>query len=118
MSRIIFSLIYRTDSGEYSLILENSAGSKTASVNVVVLDTPSAPRDLKANDVTKESVALTWNPPDNNGGSVISHYIVEKKESTKKSWSTVTMTCVRTSFKVIVTKIYANLIQQFDGFFK
>ena len=92
-------IYFRNDTGKYTLTLENSAGSKTATVNVVVLDTPSAPKDLKAKDVTKESVNLTWNPPENSGGSVISHYIVEKKESTKRSWATVTMTCVRTSFK-------------------
>lgn len=82
------------------MILENSAGAKDITVTVVVLDSPSAPTDLKLKDVTKESVTLSWNTPENNGGSVISHYIIEKKESTKKSWSTVTMTCVRTSFKV------------------
>jgi len=100
-------MLFRKDSGKYTLLLENSAGSKTATVNVVVLDTPSAPRDLKAKDVTKESVTLTWNPPENNGGNEINHYIVEKKESTKKSWTTVTMTCVRTSFKVHIKK-FAN----------
>ena len=82
------------------MTLDNSAGSKTISVNVVVLDSPAAPKDLKAKDVTKDSVTLMWNPPENNGGNVISHYIVEKKETTKKSWTTMTMTCVRTSFKV------------------
>lgn len=93
--------IFRNHSGKYSLSLENSAGAKTVSVDVVVLDTPSAPKDLRAADVTKESVTLTWQPPENDGGSVVSHYIVEKKETTKKAWSTVTLTCVRTTFKVI-----------------
>lgn len=91
----------RNHSGKYSLTLENSAGSKTVTVNVVVLDSPSAPKKLVAKDVTRESVTLSWEAPENDGGSVVNHYIVEKKETTKKAWSTVTMTCVRTSFKVL-----------------
>lgn len=86
------------------MTVENSAGSKVIPVNVVVLDSPAAPTDLKAKDVTKTSVTLTWNPPKNTGGSIINHYIVEKKETTKKSWATVTMTCVRTNFKVRTNK--------------
>ena len=92
----------RNDSGKYSLTLENSAGSKVVSVSVVVLDSPSAPRSLQTKDVTKESVTLAWQPPENDGGSVVNHYIVEKKESTKKAWSTVTTTCIRTTYKVLL----------------
>lgn len=80
--------------------MENSAGSKAATVSVVVLDSPSAPIDLVAKDVAKESVTLSWTAPLNNGGSIITGYVVEKKQTTKKSWSTVTLNCVRNSFKV------------------
>lgn len=32
---------------------------------------------------------LSWGPPDNNGGSEVTHYMVEKREIVRKTWATV-----------------------------
>uniref|UniRef100_A0A8C6J4W0 Uncharacterized protein n=1 Tax=Melopsittacus undulatus TaxID=13146 RepID=A0A8C6J4W0_MELUD len=83
---LIVENVNRFDSGKYILTIENSSGSKSAFVNVRVLDTPGAPQDLKIKEVTKSSVTLTWEPPLIDGGSKIKNYIVENKGSEK--WST------------------------------
>ena len=40
-------------------------------------------------EVTKESVGLKWEEPESNGGMEILHYIIEKKDAMKTSWSPV-----------------------------
>uniref|UniRef100_A0A3B5BAE1 Titin n=1 Tax=Stegastes partitus TaxID=144197 RepID=A0A3B5BAE1_9TELE len=91
----------RFDGGKYMVTVENASGSKTAFVNVRVLDTPGAPQNLIVKEVTRDSnsVTLTWEPPLLDGGSKIKHYIVEKRESTRKVYSPIT-TCNRMSWKV------------------
>ena len=90
----------RFDSGKYMLTVENSTGVKTAYVNVRVHDTPGAPQNLTIKDITKDSVSLIWDPPIIDGGSRTRHYIVEKRESARKAYSTVNAGCPKTSWKI------------------
>lgn len=46
-------------------------------------DPPDPPTKLKVNLVTKNTVTLSWEPPKNNGGSPVKHYIIERL-----SWDT------------------------------
>ena len=40
-----------SDGGQYDLVIENSAGSKTLSVKVIILDVPGEIRNLKVKEV-------------------------------------------------------------------
>uniref|UniRef100_A0A671KG16 Titin n=1 Tax=Sinocyclocheilus anshuiensis TaxID=1608454 RepID=A0A671KG16_9TELE len=82
------------------LTVENSSGTKTAFVNVRVLDTPDAPQNLTIKEITKVSASLIWDPPVIDGGSRIRHYIVEKRESTRKAYSIVNTSCPKTSCRI------------------
>lgn len=97
---LVIENVNRFDSGKYNLTIENSSGSKTVTVQVRVLDTPSAPQNLKITSVTNEAVTLTWDPPLNDGGVKIKNYIVEKRESTRKAYATVSAICHNTTFTV------------------
>ncbi|ERL85176.1 hypothetical protein D910_02598 [Dendroctonus ponderosae] len=78
----------RTDTGRYTLTLSNEVGSFTASAQVTVLDRPSPPQPpLDVGSVTKESARISWKPPLDNGGSPILHYIVEKMDVSRGTWS-------------------------------
>uniref|UniRef100_A0A672I9V3 Titin n=1 Tax=Salarias fasciatus TaxID=181472 RepID=A0A672I9V3_SALFA len=88
------------DAGKYILNLENSAGTKSAFVSVKVLDTPGAPINLTVKDIKRESVTLTWEPPLIDGGSRITNYLVEKRESTRAVYSNVDNKCTKTSYRI------------------
>ena len=37
-------------------------------------------------EVTSETAYLTWKAPEDNGGAVISHYVVQKKDVASEQW--------------------------------
>uniref|UniRef100_A0A8C3S327 Titin n=1 Tax=Chelydra serpentina TaxID=8475 RepID=A0A8C3S327_CHESE len=80
----------RVDSGHYVLLAKNVAGEKTASVHVKVLDRPGPPEGpVDITGVTAEKCVLAWKPPLQDGGSNISHYIVERRETSRLVWTVV-----------------------------
>lgn len=71
----------RRDSGIYKIVAVNDSGKDEADVKVIVLDVPGVPNGpLDVRDICKDSCTLKWKEPDDDGGSPISHYIVEKQE--------------------------------------
>ena len=49
-------------------------------------DAPDAPKKLTATDVTSSSMTLTWQPPESDGGSPITGYVLEKKSPNSGRW--------------------------------
>uniref|UniRef100_A0A8C5DX10 Titin n=1 Tax=Gouania willdenowi TaxID=441366 RepID=A0A8C5DX10_GOUWI len=96
---LVIENVDRFDSGKYTLTAENAIGVKSIFISVRVLDSPSPPTNFIVKEITKNSVSLTWEPPLLDGGSKIKHYIVEKRESTRKVYSPVTV-CNKMSWKV------------------
>uniref|UniRef100_A0A3Q3NHT3 Titin n=1 Tax=Labrus bergylta TaxID=56723 RepID=A0A3Q3NHT3_9LABR len=97
---LVIDKVSRNDSGKYNLTIENSSGTKSAFVVVRVLDTPSAPVNLKVKEITNQSVTLAWEPSLLDGGSKIKNYIVEKRESTRKTYAAVVTNCHALSWKI------------------
>ena len=54
-----------------------------------LLVAPSEPRNLKAHDITKDSLILAWRPPADDGGSPIIGYNIEKKSPYSPRWTKV-----------------------------
>uniref|UniRef100_A0A8C4S5D3 Titin n=1 Tax=Erpetoichthys calabaricus TaxID=27687 RepID=A0A8C4S5D3_ERPCA len=112
---LVIDNVNRFNSGKYILKLENNSGSKSAFVNVRVLDSPSAPinfsikeirkdkpsppEKLGVTEVTKESVSLSWLKPEHDGGSRVVGYMVEALEKGQQKW--VKCAVVKTTHYVI-----------------
>lgn len=76
----------RTDTGKYTVNLENASGSKAITFTVKVMDTPGPPQDVSFMEVARGTVTLTWKPPLNDGGARIHHYVVERREASRRTW--------------------------------
>jgi len=53
---------------------------------LLFLARPSAPKELKVVDVSRSTVQLSWEPPEDDGGSPVIDYIIEKREVSRKTW--------------------------------
>lgn len=77
----------RSDTGSYTLVARNINGVDKHTVKLIVLDIPTAPEGpLRHNDVNKSSATLSWRPPKDDGGSEITHYVVEKMDNEAMRW--------------------------------
>lgn len=80
----------RSDSGPYTIMLENEYGRDQGTCTVTVLDVPGVPEGpLKISDIHKEGCTLDWKPPLDNGGSEVLHYVVEKMDTSRGTWQAV-----------------------------
>lgn len=53
---------------------------------LICTDTPGPPTGLVPTEVTKESVSLIWNEPDEDGGSPVTGYWVERFDPDLDKW--------------------------------
>uniref|UniRef100_A0A8D2J7C1 Titin n=1 Tax=Varanus komodoensis TaxID=61221 RepID=A0A8D2J7C1_VARKO len=105
----------KEDSGMYEIAVANVVGQKSASIEIITLDKPDPPKGpVKFDDISAESITLSWNPPAYTGGCQITNYIVHKRDTTTTLWETVSATVARTTLKV--TKLKTGTEYQFRIF--
>lgn len=75
------------DTGAYKVSAKNEVGKDDVTLNISIIDKPSAPREFQAIKQSKTSIGLSWEPPENNGGSPITKYVLEMRESSRRMWS-------------------------------
>ncbi|KAK5889762.1 hypothetical protein CesoFtcFv8_013349 [Champsocephalus esox] len=77
----------RNDTGKYTVTLENASGSKAVTFTVKVMDTPGPPQAVAFKEISRGTVTLVWEPPLNDGGARIHHYVVERREASRRTWT-------------------------------
>ena len=84
------------DTGVYTIRLTCEAGTFEASGRVNVLDVPSKPRNLMPDEVRAEHVKLSWQPPEDDGGTPITNYLVRYMDIDTGEWvSACTVSCIK-----------------------
>lgn len=53
---------------------------------IFFLAVPGAPSTPEILDVSHDGMTITWTPPEDNGGSTIAGYIIERKEAGSDRW--------------------------------
>lgn len=77
----------RKDTGKYTLTAKNKSGTDTETVELIVLAAPASPGGpLEVNDVTATSAKLKWKKPEDDGGSPIKEYEIEKMDLATGKW--------------------------------
>ncbi|KAK0181094.1 hypothetical protein PV327_003406 [Microctonus hyperodae] len=77
----------------FKVIAKNEVGTSEPLESTPVkvkssFEKPGSPRGpLEVSGMTKTAFTIKWKPPENDGGSPITDYIVEIKETSKKTWS-------------------------------
>lgn len=64
----------------------NEAQIKSIKTELLPSDTPGAPYKLEPSDIAKDSLTLSWYEPDEDGGSPITGYWVERYEPEHDKW--------------------------------
>ena len=78
-----------------------------------VLDRPGPPRGpIETCDMDKTCITLSWNPSSEDGGSRITHYVVEKRDTKRSSWARVTQRISDTTCTI------TNLIERTEYAFR
>ena len=73
--------------GPYSVSLSNDAGERSMAIQLKVLDVPGPVRHLTVENVTANKCTVTWDAPSEDGGSDITNYVVEKRETSRVTWT-------------------------------
>lgn len=77
----------RRDTGKYTLIAENASGKDQETVELTVLSKPDSPEGpLEVSDVTATKAKISWKKPQDDGGSPIKEYEIEKMDLATGKW--------------------------------
>uniref|UniRef100_A0A8C4S557 Titin n=1 Tax=Erpetoichthys calabaricus TaxID=27687 RepID=A0A8C4S557_ERPCA len=99
-TQLVIKEACRDDVGQYTVKLANTAGEASENLAIVVLDKPGPPKGpVKIDEVTADSITITWQPPEYDGGCSINNYIVEKRDTSTTAWQIVSATVARTTIK-------------------
>eukprot|EP00092_Neocalanus_flemingeri_P076019 GFUD01094257.1.p1 GENE.GFUD01094257.1~~GFUD01094257.1.p1 ORF type:complete len:1559 (+),score=423.64 GFUD01094257.1:143-4819(+) len=92
----------RADTGTFSFKAENDHGSAEVSIEVNVMIPPQKPKGpMRIDSVHAEGCEACWNQPEDDGGSPVLYYLVEKVQGIGEHW----MPCGRSTAPLTEVKV-------------
>ncbi|XP_026878946.2 immunoglobulin-like and fibronectin type III domain-containing protein 1 isoform X2 [Electrophorus electricus] len=88
-SQILIASAERSDSGIYTIIVKNIVGQETLSIEIRVTDEPKPPGPVELDENVPFTVTVSWTPSPDEKRDDRLHYIVTKRDSSKRTWHTV-----------------------------
>lgn len=89
-----------SDAGRYEVTASNAGGTTKIPIIFVVLDRPGPPvGPVEIGEIGESTVCLKWSPPDNDGGSPVTNYVVLRRETSTREWTEVSTNIARSAIK-------------------
>uniref|UniRef100_A0A3P8SWY9 Titin n=1 Tax=Amphiprion percula TaxID=161767 RepID=A0A3P8SWY9_AMPPE len=89
LCELVINDAVRSDYGKYAIVAKNSSGQA---------------QNLKVAYVTKNSCMVSWENPEDNGGTEITQYIVECRQPSQRGWTVVSSDCTKRLMKAPLTE--------------
>ena len=87
--------------GRYTIKLTNDSGCTEEDFNIYISGVPGPPiGPLEVSEVTSHTCQLQWHPPAYDGGSRVTHYMVERRDVRQNQWIVISSFCKNTTFTV------------------
>lgn len=82
--------------------VKNAAGERAIAVTVRVMDTPGPCQQIMISSVTSDKCVLSWQPPKLDGGDRVKGYSIEKRETSRLTWTKVAESLETNHHKVCI----------------
>lgn len=69
----------REGSGKYQIKLSNAQGEDAKDVTITMQSVPTPPQDVNVAEVFQTSCVVTWKAPQDDGGSPLVKYVIERQ---------------------------------------
>ena len=93
--------VTKENEGKYTLTLDNKINRKSFHIYVRTLGPPSKPiGPILLDEVRAESIMISWEEPNDDGGGEITCYTVEKRDATQSDWKMACSSVEGTQFKI------------------
>lgn len=77
----------RTDTGIYTVEIINDLATVSAKIDLLVVDKPEPPQNVKIVETSEDTVTLSWEAPVDDGGRPITSYVLEKRDVNRRTWA-------------------------------
>ncbi|XP_077581565.1 immunoglobulin-like and fibronectin type III domain-containing protein 1 [Stigmatopora nigra] len=88
-SQLLIPSSERSDSGVYTIVVKNIVGQETFSIEIRVTDEPKPPGPVEIEEHVPGTVTVCWQPSPDEKRDDRLHYMVMKRDSSKRTWNTV-----------------------------